>query len=436
MTRDTRTPEEWSQLRLERLQTTLNRAYRNVPFHQNRQNEIARKTRRDPSLIEDIREIAALPFMERKHLGEHYPYGLFAVPLRDIVRIHTAPGASLNPTVTGYTRQDLNLWREVVARALSAAGITPHDILQISLDFGLANWGRDYKDGAEELEIGVIPNSPLSPDKQLMVLRDYKTSTLVTTPSEAGHLADLMFQAGMNPTATNLKRFILVGEPVEADFRNLLTERLHVETWVHYGLSEVPGPAIGFECTEHQGLHLNEDHFLAEIIDPVTGRVQPEGETGELVLTTLTTRAFPLIRFRTGDRARIIPEPCPCGRPLVRMGWLFDRPDHILTGNGGKVHRDQLPGRLARALGVSPGFRYFLTKHPGEKKYLEVWIGMEYSFFSDEIKDLEKQVDGLVETLHENLGVPVGIRLKEKASLADLLSEPEIRHLKPTDRRR
>ncbi len=426
MTRDTLTPEEWSQLRLERLQTTLNRAYRNVPFHQNRQNEIARKTRRDPSLIEDIREIAALPFMERKHLGEHYPYGLFAVPLRDIVRIHTAPGASLNPTVTGYTRQDLNLWREVVARALSAAGVTPHDILQISLDFGLANWGRDYKDGAEELEIGVIPNAPLSPDKQLMVLRDYKTSTLVTTPSEAGHLADLMFQAGMNPTATNLKRFILVGEPVEADFRNLLTERLHVETWVHYGLSEVPGPAIGFECAEHQGLHLNEDHFLAEIIDPVTGRVQPEDEIGELVLTTLTTRAFPLIRFRTGDRARIIPEPCPCGRPLVRMEWLSDRTDDILTVNGVKVHRDQIQSRLARALGFSPDSRYFVTKHPGEKKYLEVWIGMEYSFFSDEIKDLEKQVDGLVETLRENLGVPVRIRLKEKASLADILSESGI----------
>jgi len=424
MTRDTRTPEEWSQLRLERLQTTLNRAYRNVPFHQNRQNEIARKTRRDPSLIEDIREIGAFPFMERKHLGEHYPYGLFAVPLRDIVRIHTAPGTSLNPTVTGYTRQDLNLWREVVARALSAAGVTPHDILQISLDFGLANWGRDYKDGAEELEIGVIPNAGLSPDKQLMVLRDYKTSTLVTTPSEAEHLADLMFQAGMNPTATNLKRFILVGEPVEADFRNLLAERLHVETWVHYGLSEVPGPAIGFECVEHQGLHLNEDHFLAEIIDPDTGRVQPEGEIGELVLTTLTTRAFPLIRFRTGDRARILPEPCPCGRPLVRMEWLFDRTDDILTVNGVKVHRDQIQRRLARALGFSPECRYFVTKHPGEKKYLEVWIGMEYSFFSDEIKDLEKRVDGLEETLHENLGVPVKMRLKEKASLADILLKP------------
>ena len=423
MTRDTRTPEEWSQLRLERLQTTLNRAYRNVPFHQNRQNEIARKTRRDPSLIEDIREIGAFPFMERKHLGEHYPYGLFAVPLRDIVRIHTAPGTSLNPTVTGYTRQDLNLWREVVARALTAAGVTPHDILQISLDFGLTNWGRDYKDGAEELEIGVIPNAALSPDKQLMVLRDYKTSTLVTTPSEAGHLADLMFQAGMNPTATNLKRFILVGEPVEADFRDLLTERLHVETWVHYGLSEVPGPAIGFECAEHQGLHLNEDHFLAEIIDPDSGRVQPEGEIGELVLTTLTTRALPLIRFRTGDRARIIPEPCPCGRPLVRMEWLFDRTDDILTVNGVKVHRDQIQHRLARALGFNPECGYFVTKHPGEKKYLEVWIGMEYSFFSDEIKDLEKQVDGLVETLRENLGVPVRIRLKEKASLADLPSD-------------
>ncbi len=419
MTRDTIAPEDWSQLRLERLQTTLNRAYRNVPFHQNRQNDLARKTRRDPSLIEDIGEIAALPFMERKHLGEHYPYGLFAVPLRDIVRIHTAPGTALNPTVTGYTRQDLELWREVVARALSAAGVTPHDILQISLDFGLANWGRDYKDGAEALEIGVIPNAPLSPDKLLMVLRDYKTSTLVTTPSEAGHLADLMFQAGMNPTATNLRRFILVGEPVDAGDRNLLAERLQVETWVHYGLSEVPGPAIGFECTEHRGLHLNEDHFLAEIIDPESGRVQPGGETGELVLTTLTTRAFPLIRFRTGDRARIIPEPCPCGRPLVRIEWFPERTDDILTVNGVKIQGGQIQRRLAQALGFSPDYRYFVTKNPGEKKYLEVWIGMEYSLFSDEIKELERQVNGLMDNLHENLGVPVKIRLKEKTSLSE-----------------
>lgn len=426
MTRQKLTPEDWSQLRLERLQTTLNRAYRNVPFHQNRQNDIARKTRKDPSLIEDIREIAALPFMERKHLGEHYPYGLFAVPLRDIVRIHTAPGTALNPTVTGYTRQDLGLWREVVARALSAAGVTPHDILQISLDFGLANWGRDYKDGAEELEIGVIPNAPLSSDKQLMVLRDYKTSTLVTTPSEAAHLADLMFKAGMNPTATNLKRFILVGEPVETDCRNFLKDRLHVETWVHYGLSEVPGPAIAFECDEHRGLHLNEDHFLAEIVDPANGEVRPEGESGELVLTTLTTRAFPLIRFRTGDMAKIIPEPCSCGRSLARIEWLPIRADDILTVNGVKVHRNQIQRLLERSLGFDPVCRHFVQKDPDEKKYLEVWIGMEYSFFSDEIKGLEKQVDGLVETLHESLGVPVKIRLKEKKSLSEQERETSV----------
>ena len=207
-------PEEREQIQLERLQATLNRAYRNVPFHQNRQNAVAQRNGKDPSVIERVEDVAALPFMERKHLGEHYPYGLFAVPLKDIVRIHTAPGTTRHPTVTGYTRQDLRIWREMVGRAFTAAGIDSDDILQIDLDPGLANWGRDYKDGAEALDVAVIPNTPLSPNKHLMVLRDYKTSVLVTTPSRAVQLTDMMFRAELNPTALNLKRLILVGEPL------------------------------------------------------------------------------------------------------------------------------------------------------------------------------------------------------------------------------
>ncbi|MEZ4525358.1 MAG: phenylacetate--CoA ligase family protein [Desulfobacterales bacterium] len=407
-------PQELRQMQLERLQSTLNRAYRNVPFHRNRQNEIARQTGRDPSIIENLGDIARLPFMKRSHLGEHYPYGLFAVPLRDIVRIHTAPGTTLHPTVTGYTRQDLGIWREMLARALTAGGLTSQDILQISLDPGLANWGRDYKDGAESLDIAVIPNTPLSPEKQMMLIRDYKISVLVTTPSEAAQLADRMFTADLNPTSLNLTHLILVGEPAEHELRNRLEQQLHVTTWMHYGLSEVPGPAIAFECPAHEGLHIHEDHFLPEIIDPISGEVLPSGESGELVLTTLMTRAFPLIRFRTGDRARFRKGRCACGSSLVRMDWLEGRTDDILNVNGVKVHRNQVLHAVKRILGFVPDFQHSVISRYGEKNWLEIRICMDDRLFSDEIKGIEQQIHTLTDQLRENLGVPLAVRLREK----------------------
>ena len=406
-------PREREQIQLERLQATLNRAYRNVPFHQNRQNAVARRSGKDPSIIERVEDIAALPFMERHHLGEHYPYGLFAVPLKDIVRIHTAPGTTRHPTVTGYTRQDLRIWREMVGRAFTAAGITSEDILQIDLDPGLANWGRDYKDGAEALDVAVIPNTPLSPNKHLMVLRDYKTSALVTTPSRAAQLTELMFRAELNPTALNLKRLILVGEPITPEARRHLESQLHVETWHQFGLSEVPGPSIAFECLDHQGLHVNEDHFFAEIVDPATGDVLPRGTEGELVLTTLTTRAFPLIRFRTGERARLIHEPCACGTSFLRMEWFGRRTDDILNINGVKVHPQQITRHVDVALSFVPEYRVAVSEAPGEKKHLEISIAMNDRLFSDEIKVLEKRIHLLENTLCENLGVPVRVKLVE-----------------------
>lgn len=401
--------EEREQLRFERLQSTLNRAYRNVPFHQKRQNELAAASGKDPSLLENLGGIASLPFMERHHLGEHYPYGLFAVPLRDIVRIHTAPGTSFNPTVSGYTPNDLNAWRNMMGRALSAAGLSSLDILQISLDTGLNNWGRDYKEGGETLAVAVIPHTSLAAEKQLMVLRDYKTSVLVTTPTQAAHLASQLFRAGLNPTVLNLKRIILVGEPVAAQFRKDLEAQLHTETWVHFGLSEVPGPAIAFECDHHQGLHLQEDHFLAEIIDPANGAVVPDGSAGELVLTTLTARAFPLIRFRTGEGARLLEAPCPCGRPLKRLEWLEKRTDGLLNLNGVRVNPQLIQAHLSRQLGFAPACSHTVRRPTLMPPYLEVAIAVNESLFSDEMKVLEQRMRAIQVLLQENLGVPVSV---------------------------
>jgi len=404
---------EREQLQFERLQSTLNRAYRNVPFHQKRQNELAAASGRDPSLLDSLADIDSLPFMERQDLGEHYPYGLFAVPLKDIVRIHTAPGTTFNPTVSGYTCNDLAAWRSMMARGLGAAGLTSQDILQISLDTGLNNWGRDYKEGGETLAVGVIPHTSLSAEKQLMVLRDYKTSVLVTTPTQATHLAGHLFRADLNPTALNLKRIILVGEPVARQFRVDLETQLHTETWVHFGLSELPGPAIAFECGLHQGLHIQEDHFLAEIIAPDSGRPLPPGEAGELVLTTLTARAFPLIRFRTGERARLLEAPCPCGRPLKRIEWLEKRTDALLNLNGVRVNPQLIQAHLSRQLGFSPRCIHTVRRPPLEAPFLEVEIAVEERLFSDEIKVLEQRIRAIRLMLRENLGVPVNVVLGE-----------------------
>ncbi len=404
------TPDEKNQLQLERLQSTINRAFRNVPFHQKRFSEAGV----DPTKIQSIEDISHLPFMKRKHLSEHYPYDLFAVPLRDIVRIHTAPGTTRNPTVSGYTPQDLNIWQQILARGLKAADVTPHDILQITLTPGLANWGRDYKRGAELIEASVIPNIPLSIEKKVMVLRDYKTSVLITTPALAMELAAYIKQQGINVSSLELATLILAGDLISTANRRFLEETLRVTVWLHYGLSEVPGPAIAFECPIHNGLHVNEDHFLAEIVDPETGHPMPEGQPGELVLTTLTTRAFPLIRFRTGDKAEFYSEPCACGRSLKLIKWHAERTDDIINIDGVNVHGQLVLANLQTTIGNIPASVRFFVQQAEGKKYLEVWLPVSAKIFSDEIKELEKLIHHAESKLRENLGVPVYIRLKEK----------------------
>jgi phenylacetate-CoA ligase len=405
--------EERGQLILERLQSTLNRAYRNVPFHQQR----LQKNGVDPSEIQSLDDVQRLPFTTRKHLSENYPYGLFAVPLRDIVRIHTAPGTSSNPTVSGYTRQDLQIWESMVATALRSSGVTPDDILQISLDPGLNNWGRDYKSGAESLGASVIPNTLLSIEKQLMVMQDYKPSALVTTPSYAHQLATHLETKGLDADNFSLKKLILVGEPADPAQRDLIESKLQVRTWQHFGLSEIPGPALAYECDNRSCLHVNDDHFLPEIIDPSTGTVLPTGKTGELVLTTLTTRAYPLIRFRTGDMARILPEPCDCDCRLVRIEWRSERSDQLIRIRGVKVHQQQILSGIETALGRTPQQYCMFENHYRSKTYLEIWIAVDDAFFSDEIKMLENHMKAVRNQVQEDTGVPVIVRLKESASI-------------------
>jgi phenylacetate-CoA ligase len=402
-----------AQLQLEQLQATLNRAYKSVPFYHDR----LEGSGLGPSPIRSLEDLARLPFTTREDLNRTYPYGLFAVPLRDIVRIHSATGTGIQPAVSGYTGNDLGVWREVVARCLTAAGVGPEDIVQICFDPGLANWARDFKDGAETVEASVIPMTPLEIPKQLMIMNDYKTSVLVTTPSYVRQVLREMERKGVTPKTLALRRAVLAGENMSQAARSHLEAALHIRIHTAYGLSEVPGPAIAYECQERNGLHLNEDHFLAEVVDPAAGTAVRPGEAGELVLTTLTAKAYPLIRFRTGDRTRLVMEPCPCGRTFARLEVLPGRADQLVVIRGVKLHPELIQGIMTRLVqGGEPAYAGFVKRREGAD-LLEVWVEIDEALFSDEIKVLETLAHRARRELEQSLGIPVRVRLVEPGTM-------------------
>jgi phenylacetate-CoA ligase len=401
--------DELELLQLERLQSTLTRAYRLVKFYRHRFDQLGLR-------LDDIRKLTdldRLPCTTREDLSENYPYGLFAVPLRDIVRIQSSPGTTEKPLVVGYTSQDVKLWLELLARLYVAAGITREDIVQIILPPGLANWRRDLQAGAEYLGASVIPAATLNFAKQLMVLRDYKTSVLVTTPSVARHLLTVMARMELTPVELSLKKALLVAAPLPSAVRREIEAGFQVRINTAYGITEVMGPGLAFSCSQGPGLHLSEDHFYPEIIDPETGVPALPGTPGELVITTLTTTAFPLVRFRSGDRTSLLREKCPCGRTLVRLGEISGRTDPIFSVGGIKVHPDQIGFLLQEVMGGHPPrYRRRVVTEQG-LELLEIELTLEEAFFSDEVKALEGICRRVRRHLQENLGINVRITLKE-----------------------
>jgi phenylacetate-CoA ligase len=407
--------DELSQLQLERLQSTLNRAYKNVTFYHNCLGEACM----DPASVRSLDDLRRLPLTSREDLSKNYPYGMFAVPLRDIVRIHTATGTGSNPTVSGYTNTDLAMWTEMVARSLTAAGVSVDDIIQVCFDPGLANWARDFKRGAEAIQASVIPMTPLELPKQVMVMNDYKTSVLVTTPSYARQLVREMDRMSINPNSLSLRRAVLLGESMSEKSRGSLEVALPVQIQTAYGLSEVPGPGIAYECRERQGLHLNEDHFIAEIIDPQTTDPLAAGETGELVLTTLTAKAFPLIRFRTGDLASLSAERCSCNRSFTRLHPIQGRADQLVVIRGIKLHPQLIHTIMSRLCqGKIPAYVGFVG-HLEDLDLLEIWMRLDEACFSDEIKVLEHLVHTVRRELEQSLGISARVRLVEPGTMED-----------------
>ncbi len=403
------TPEELELLQLERLQATLTRAYRQVRFYRQR-FDAAGLT---PESVRSPADLARFPCTTREDLSENYPYGLFAVPLKDIVRIISSPGTTDRPLVVGYDRQDVKLWLDLLARLYTAAGVTPEDIVQLVIPPGLANWRRDLMAGAEYLGASVIPPATLNFAKELMVMRDYKTSVLVTTPPLARHLLTVMDRMGLSPAELSLKKVLLVAAPLAAAVRREIETRLQVKIATAYGITEVMGPGLAYSCPADLGFHFSADHFYPEIIDPETGAVLPPGEEGELVITTLSTVAFPLVRFRSGDRTCLVADPCPCGRTLVRLGEIRGRVDELFSVGGIKVHPDQVRRLLEDMLGGHPPKFHWRVDTEEGLEILDLELIVEEDFFSDEIKALEGLCRQVRRHLQDHLGINSRVTLRE-----------------------
>ena len=330
------------QLQLERLEATLSRVHRNVPFYRQRFDALGF----DPESLRDPADLRRLPFTTKEDLRLAHPYGLFAVPLRDVVRLHASSGTTGQPTVVGYTRNDLKTWAGLVARLLVAGGVTRDDVVQVAFNYGLFTGAFGLHAGAERLGCSVIPASSGHTRKQIAVMQDYRTTALVSTPSYALQVADTMAELGVDRNALALRHGLFGAEPWSEALRRELEERLGITATDNYGLSEVMGPGVAGECQARSGLHVAEDHFLVEVVHPETLAPVAPGELGELVITTLTREAFPLIRYRTRDLTRLLPGPCPCGRTLGRMARLAGRTDDLLIVKGAKFFPSQVEAVL------------------------------------------------------------------------------------------
>ncbi len=400
--------EELEQLQLERLQATLNRAYKNVTCYRNKFKELG-------ILPEDIRslaDLAKLPYTTKDDLRLNYPYGMFAVPLREVVRIHASSGTTGKATVVGYTKNDIKIWSNLVARFMTAAGVTHDDLVQITFGYGLFTGAFGLHYGAEAIGASVIPASAGNTDKQIAIMQDYRSTVLVGTPSYALTLADRMEKLGVDPKTLALRVGLFGGEPWSEAMRREIESRLFLSATDNYGLSEVIGPGVAGECPEKNGMHLYEDTFLAEIIDPDTGLILPPGSVGELVLTTLTKEALPLIRYRTRDITSLDYSPCPCGRTSVRMKKTMGRSDDMLIIRGVNVFPSQVEEVLFSIDGCQPHYQIVVDRK-GTMDVMEVEIEVTEKIFFDEMKKQRQFLENVGKKITSTLGVSATVRLVE-----------------------
>lgn len=394
-----------------RLRKAVNRVYHNVEPYRKRMQEAGL----EPGDIAGIEDISKLPFTTKDDLRDNYPFGLFAVPLSEIVRIHASSGTTGKATVVGYTRKDIDVWSECVARCCAMAGLGRNDIIQVAYGYGLFTGGLGGHYGAEHLGATVVPMSTGNTQKLIDMMIDFGATGLMCTPSYLMHIAEVIEEKGLR-NKIKLKATLNGAEPWTENMRRQIEERLGIEAHDIYGLSEIMGPGVATDCHFHRGLHIFEDHFFPEIVDPKTLEPLPDGETGELVITTLTKEGIPLMRYRTKDLTSITHEICECGRTTARISRFKGRSDDMLIIRGVNVFPSQVETALLTVDGITPNYQIIVDRI-NHQDTLAILVEVEERFFSDEIKELENLQKKIEHAVHQAIGLHAKIKLVEPKTI-------------------
>lgn len=404
--------EEIKKLQSERLVWQVKRMYERVELFRKRMDEKGLK----PEDIKGVEDLAKLPFSYKQDLRDYYPFGLFAEPLKNIVRVHASSGTTGKQIVVGYTRNDLDKWKDCMARQFAAAGATDEDIIQVSYGYGLFTGGLGAHGGAERIGATVVPTSSGNTSRQIQTMADFGTTVLCCTPSYAMYLAEAIEEAGLKDKI-KLKAGVFGAEPWTEDMRHAIENSLGIKAYDVYGLSEIMGPGVAYECSCQNGMHVSEDMFIPEIIDPDTGEVLPEGEQGELVFTTLTKEGFPVIRYRTRDICSLNYEQCECGRTFVRMNKPTGRSDDMLIIRGVNVFPSQIEEVLLKiSSGVTPNYQIVVGRE-NNTDTLDINVEMSEALFADDIKSIEKIERKIVTDLRSVLGIGAKVHLVNPKSI-------------------
>ena len=404
--------DEMHRIQSVRLVETVERVYHAVPAYRRKMQEAGLV----PADIRSIDDLSKLPFTTKADLRDNYPFGMFTVPMSEIVRVHASSGTTGKPTVVGYTRKDLNTWSEVVTRSLCMAGVYRNDIVQVAYGYGLFTGGLGLHYGTENLGATVIPISGGNTEKQIRLMQDFGTTVIACTPSYALFLAEVMHDMGVAPESLKLKVGIFGAEPWSESMRREIEQKLRLKAIDIYGLSEIIGPGVSCECEHQAGMHVNEDHFVPEIIDPETLQPVAPGERGELVFTTITKEGIPLIRYRTRDLTRLNYGRCVCGRTLVRMEKCFGRSDDMLIIRGVNVFPSQIESVLLEMSETEPHY-LLIVEREGTLDTLKLMVEVQEQFFSDEIKELENLRRKITHKLQSTLGISVEVKLVEPKTI-------------------
>lgn len=397
----------------ERLKATIQRVYANVPYYSQKMKEAGIT----PDDINTVDDLAKLPFTYKADLRDNYPFGTFAVPLDQVVRVHASSGTTGKQTVVGYTQNDLEVWAESVARCLASAGITNKDIVHVAYGYGLFTGGLGLHYGAEKIGATVIPVSGGNTARQIQLLKDFGATVLCCTPSYALYLADEIKSAGLTKDDFKLRIGIFGAEPWSEEMRLQIEERLGIKAYDIYGLSEIMGPGVSMNCPHQGGLHIAADHFIAEIIDPETGNVLPAGERGELVFTCITKEALPLIRYRTRDLSVLTYDTCSCGRTSPRMSKITGRTDDMIIIRGVNVFPSQIESVLLKYSEIEPHYMIYVDRI-GNLDIMEIQVEMNNVFFSDEVRKIEAVERKIRQEIESAIGISAKIRLMEYKSIA------------------